>query len=278
MKTTWAIEKDLYEDNTVYNLVDSLKKFDYPYFLIDQEKSYSEWEKIAQRGKGNTLFYGSIQIAEKVRREKDWIPGVFYTEYVDDCSCYYPHLSDLLLNADSYIMLPYGELIRKKEFIFDTVGQDGCVFIRPNSGKKEFTGKMINIENYELDVDRLSFYGVVESKMCVISAPRNIRSEWRFIVCDNEVITGSLYKQKKVEIRSTNYPKEAFELAEQVAKRYSIDRVWSCDICETYSGEFYMLELGCFSCSGLYECNTDIIVEKVSKIALEEYEKKVDKT
>ena len=40
--------------------------------------------------------------------------------------------------------MPFGELIRRKEFIFDTLSWDVFehkVFIRPDSGNKTFTGR-----------------------------------------------------------------------------------------------------------------------------------------
>jgi len=270
MKTTWAIEKDIWDDNSVKNLKSSLKNQDIPFFEIGQQESY-DWYKIASKGDGNTLFYGSIQIAEKVKEEANWIPGVFYSDHLDDCVNYYPALGDLLLNADRYVMLPYGDLLRQKEFLFDTVAQDGALFIRPNSGKKDFTGKMIYKEHYEKDVEYLGFYDVTPDRLVIVSSPKNIVREWRFVICDEDVVTGSLYKENEKSVRKPTYPQEALKVAEQASKRYKIDRVWVCDVCETKLGEFYVLEIGCFSCAGLYQCNMDLIAERVSEIAAEEY-------
>ena len=63
----------------------------------------------------------------------------------------------------------------------------------------------------------------------------------------------------------------AFELADKIAKEdWSPDRAYTLDICKCY-GSYYLLEANSFSCSGLYESNTEPIVREVSRVALEEW-------
>ena len=45
------------------------------------------------------------------------------------------------------------------------------------------------------------------------------------------------------------------------------------DVCETNEGNFYLLELNSFSSAGLYACKKELIVKRVSEIALEDYNK-----
>ena len=49
------------------------------------------------------------------------------------------------------------------------------------------------------------------------------------------------------------------------------DPVFVIDICKADDGNFYLLEIGSFSCAGLYACNLEKIVSAVSKAAIEEY-------
>jgi len=81
-----------------------------------------------------------------------------------------------------------------------------------------------------------------------------------------------LYKDKGKSKLENKYPLNALMLAEQVASCYQPDPIWVCDICETYTGILYLLEIGCFSCAGLYACDTDLIVEAVNESAWKEYE------
>ena len=101
-----------------------------------------------------------------------------------------------------------------------------------------------------------------------MSAPKNIAKEWRFFVADGKVITGSLYK-KGIEPCVEG---DAIEFAGKVAGLYSPDRVWSLDVCMTESGNYYVLEIGCMSCSGIYACDTDKLVEVATHEAIKEFQ------
>ena len=52
-------------------------------------------------------------------------------------------------------MLPYGELKRKKDYLFKLFGDNDFIFVRPDSGFKTFTGDVVNYNNYENS--RISF-------------------------------------------------------------------------------------------------------------------------
>jgi len=69
-----------------------------------------------------------------------------------------------------------------------------------------------------------------------------------------------------------SYPPEALALAQEVAQHYNPNTAWIIDICQTKAGEYKLMEVGCFSCCGLYKCNRDIIVAAVSKAAAQEWE------
>jgi hypothetical protein len=51
------------------------------------------------------------------------------------------------------------------------------------------------------------------------------------------------------------------------------DPVLVMDLCES-DGKIYLLELNSFSCSGLYACDLDAVVEAASKIARSEWERR----
>jgi hypothetical protein len=41
---------------------------------------------------------------------------------------------------------------------------------------------------------QITAYGVDDSEIVIVAPPKNIEKEWRFIVCEGKVLTGSLYK------------------------------------------------------------------------------------
>jgi hypothetical protein len=270
VQTSWLLETDVFHENLKL-LVAEIKRQGMRvemacYHRTDHYLSLFHQDDCV-------VFYGSLNFAEIVRREAPWIPGVYYNKTAYDCSRYYPDLAQYsLLNAD-YVMLPYDDIIRRKDFLLNAVGEQGCVFIRPCSGSKLFTGTLICAETFDKDVGYLSNYGTSSSDMCIIAPPKNVEAEWRFIVVEDCVITGSQYRaNNKTDVQPT-YPIEALALAKKVAASgYAPDTAWCIDICRTTVGNYYLLEIGCFSCAGLYACDLEIVVREVSAAALRDWQ------
>ena len=60
--------------------------------------------------------------------------------------------------------------------------------------------------------------------------------------------------------------------AEEVAQVFEPEICFVVDIATIKSGtELKLLELNSFSCSGIYSCDTDKIVESVNRVAWEEW-------
>jgi hypothetical protein len=95
---------------------------------------------------GPTVFYGSLNLAKKLVAETSC--HVFCTLPNYECTKYYAYLGKFLLNKH-YVMLPFAELGRRKKEIFEMVGEDDCIFVRPSRGDKIFTGKDILRESCE---------------------------------------------------------------------------------------------------------------------------------
>lgn len=270
MKVKWLIESLLWEDDSEEKLINSLKKSNTEYYMVTPEEAYKGLEKYGNKEEC-VYFYGSLETARTVVREKRWIPGVFYTAKSYYCSTYYPYFGDFLLNSDNYGLYPFGDLNRIKYHLYRNFGEDDAIFIRPNDGKKSFTGKLVKKEEYDKDIEGFGFYGMGNEELVLVSTPKNVVNEWRFFIAEGKVITGSLYKENGKTIRKSEIKKEAEELASKVCGMYIPDSVWTLDICETEQGNFYVLEIGCASCSGLYACDTDKIVETINKVATKEY-------
>ena len=55
-------------------------------------------------------------------------------------------------------MIPFGELPRLKDNLFDTFGIEDKIFVRPDSPIKLFTGQTIQRQTFDKDYDYLGFY------------------------------------------------------------------------------------------------------------------------
>lgn len=218
------------------------------------------------------VFYGSIGFAKMVQRNAPWVPGVYCNWDNYRCSHYYPAFGDRLLNKD-YIMLPFGELQRRKTFLYDTLGSESDhIFIRPDRSDKIFTGKTVQYDSFAKDIEMFGFYGVEPHEICVVSSPKNIVKEWRAVVVEGEVVAISEYKPDHRRLDPTEFF-EVYDLAMAAIEdsQYYPDKAWTIDLCRTVSDCQYVLEVGSFSCAGLYECDPGMVVASVSKVALKEW-------
>jgi hypothetical protein len=249
MKAKWLLELDLFTD-TEMGLINAIKKtgrevktMKYIPFdddLVNRIKNdYNDYDCV--------IFYGSLNLGRKILKQTNFIPGVYLKENPFECTSYYPVYGDELLHK-SYIMMPYGDLIRRKSELFNLYGDK--LFIRPNSGFKEFTGNILNKQNFEKAVELAGFYDVEPDLLVLVSDVTNIKKEWRFVIVNNEVISGSLYrdwtigpedlekglKTQDLVLLNSKSVKEyciddkAFEYANKMAKLYNPDTAWTIDI------------------------------------------------
>jgi hypothetical protein len=119
---------------------------------------------------------------------------------------------------------------------------------------------------------------------CVLCLEKKISRQFRYVIVDKKVITGSEYRWDNVlDVRRDTHPL-CDEMAQKVAEAdWQADRVYVCDVAlvetivsaaERYYTEIKqeakIVELNAFSSSGLYACDTYKIVEAVSKAAEDE--------
>lgn len=217
--------------------------------------------------KGNfPFFYGSISSSKYLYKTRH--ARVFYDDRKYKCSYYYPKFGKFLWNEES-IFMPYGMINSRRDFLFKTMGVGNCIFLRPDSPDKEFTGTVIDKNRWEEDFALTGFY--VEDPddlMCVVAQPMTCIDEVRLIIGGGNIITGSYYmKDRKSfqEVIDVWEDTESTQFASKVLHHvdYAPDPIWVLDVCKGSSGKWYVLECGPFSASGLYQCDTDKIIEYI---------------
>jgi hypothetical protein len=210
----------------------------------------------------------------RVRSDAIWTPGVIATLENFHCSHYFSHFGKFLLNRD-YVMLPFGELERRAEFLFDTFGHHGKIFVRPDSPVKLFAGLLADRTTFARDLEFMAFYEFPIESMVVVSSPKQIEAEWRFVVANQEVVTGSQYRSADGLFVSPEIDSPARKLADEiVATGDAPDPAWVMDICRTTDGDYHLLEIGCFSFANLYSCDKDAVVQAVSAVAANLHERR----
>lgn len=215
------------------------------------------------------LFHGSHEFIRSARNtwgmKEDCCPLAYCREENLRFSTFATYHGDKLLSKD-YVILSYAEMIRRYS------RQNRTIFVKPNEVTKAFAGRVINFADFDFEVNSLNQIEKPDPEMlCVIASPRSIIGEFRTIICDGKVITGSEYRwDDKLDIR-IDVDESCWKLAEEVAAHpWQPDRVYVCDVALTPIGPA-LIELNSFSCAGLYACDTRKIVEAVSRAANKEF-------
>lgn len=271
MNVRWLVE-DYAHSQDLSPLYATLEAHDVPYDKLPKLSTSGDIRALLGRyhERDCVLFYGSLDTAGAIYKKGPWTPGVYYNIDAYNCTSYYPALGKHLLNAE-YVMLPFGELERRKEELFAWVGEDRKIFLRPDVGYKTFTGSVIPKVKFEHEIGLMALSPKITERSLVIAArPRPIQQEWRFVVCDGKIVTGSQYMLNGVVRAEGTYTDDAAAFAEEMANLYQPERVFVLDVCRS-EGEHKVMEVGCFSCAGLYNCDLGEVVEQVSKTAWDEW-------
>lgn len=237
----WIFYEPAFEDNQekFKKYVDSyeiLKKGERPrYFYNTHNKKGILWAPLECRPSG-CIVYGKPENLK--------------------CSDYYPLYSDLLLN-EKHCFVNAATFTANKEFYF----REDTLFVRPDRADKPFDGAVICKNTNAHDLRRYIFG---DFKDTILIAPtQTIQEEYRFVIIDNVVVTGSFYKRRKghhLEFYEKEIKKGAAWDFAQASIRYNPSRAFTMDVCLTDSG-FKIVELNSFSHAGLYNCNIRKIVD-----------------
>lgn len=276
-KVKWIIDKDMfseYEDR----LVAAIKNSGNDVIFYDDLKNDNIEDFLKKKFiiDDILIFHGSLQHGRGVARTS-YYPGIYLTLENYECYKYYGYFGYLLLNYD-YLMMGLNDVLRQKDFIFETFGTDK-IFIRPSNGYKSFPGQILPKENFEFELDVLkkSYGGLDLDQLVLVSPIQEIDEEYRFIVVDGKVVSGSLYMDKNNRKSWSAYydrlceDKKAFEFAEQLVKLYQPDKAYTLDVCKLPSGEYKMLEVNSFCCGSMYGNDYEKVVNAVNELCLQDF-------
>lgn len=276
----WLVE-NFSNDNKIWKLVEELKRRNQTIEIVNYYDYYLNNSVVDNNGLSTkssfkkddcVVVVGSIQLVMWIKRNKHWVPGVWLEPEKFKCTDYYSYLGEFLFNQD-YEFTTAAEYKRRFEHFFRRYSVDDCVFIRPNSGLKSFTGQIFKKETHSIDWNYFDIT-VSNSDIIVITSPKIIKGEWRFIVGGGKIIASSMYQKNGKTFQVPGAPKKAYELVEKIVLKADKNLnlpVYTVDVCENSEGEFFLMEINSFSSSGLYECDKKAVVDAVNEIALKEW-------
>ncbi len=270
MKTKWLIDDYMIKTSYHEDMREVLKRnnfeFEVQKYIPFSEKNTPNFDK-----DDCVVIYGSINFV-KQHLHHGFIPGAYLQEQAMNCIGYIPNIDNTsLLANENHVFALFKDFKNRKEFFYN-IFQTNKVFIRPNCGFKTFTGLPIHIDDFDYEINTLEkLTSVSNDTLILVSSCKKISSEYRFFIVNREVIAGSQYKLNEELYVSKKYPKEAYDIAVEMAKNiWQPDIAYVCDV-GIINDEPKIIELNSFSCSGFYACNIDDIINAVDKAAIKEY-------
>jgi hypothetical protein len=185
------------------------------------------------------------------------------------CSVYYSYWGEYLLQQ-KYAFYPLSEVLRLREQIYSVFGKDNQIFVRPDTNTKDFTGQIVHLDQMKRFVNSVSYRDPLSELMCVVAQPQEIKAEYRLIVHNKEVITGSRYILDGHLDLDPYYPEGAVQVAESAVRVWSPHPILAIDVADTHMG-FRIIECGSVNCAGLYMANLDLVIQAITEQTKEEW-------
>ncbi|HEY1186949.1 MAG TPA: ATP-grasp domain-containing protein [Gemmata sp.] len=209
------------------------------------------------------IVYGTYPTVRHAMLKLGWAPGGWCSPENLDCAAYYPHFGSYLLNQ-KHEVLTGTQAIREKERLFQTFGSTGRVFARPTSAHKLFVGRLIAEADFE---PALAPTRYDPETQVLVAEPRAIGREWRLVVAGAAVLAASQYAERGAKAVAAGCPGEVTAFARELlrAVNWRPDDLFMLDVCES-EGALKLVELNSFSCSWLYACDPEAVVEGASRL------------
>lgn len=169
---------------------------------------------------------------------------------------------DALMN-NHWVCFPWWKL-QDPSVVESDFGGSGIVFIRPNSGRKLFTGTTVKTNWWvkELQIIKNLPWSRIAPETLVIVAPyQEILAEFRLLMYRDEIIDFSRYDDNGADIN--------LKLSDARSLVSSIfhypDAFYSLDVAITEDGA-KILELNSLACAGWYDCDPGRVIDKIMDV------------
>ena len=218
------------------------------------------------------VFQGSIQLFRKLKAELNAYPLGWMTDQNYLCNRYYPHFQKFLFN-DKHVLTSVAGLKHNKWWFYSSFGKEAVIYVRPDGGDKVFTGQLLDLQDFDKFWDNKVVCNVKDDDLVVISTPKNVVGEWRYIVTNKKEILGtSLYNYQGQRTYVPSAPEKATTLCKQILDvGWYPDPVFTVDICEDSDQNYWLMEINSFTSAGTYAAPKAPIVKKVSEIAFKQW-------
>lgn len=202
------------------------------------------------------------------------VPWLYFDARTYDVSYWMPRISSSIpvLNR-SGVFLPFGMLQAPCPALLSWVGEECSVFIRPDSGRKLFTGFVAKVAaGGSLSIGHEHQTRLVApDAMCLVAMAKNMASiEWRFWVVDRKVVASTPYSWD-TEPEWLPAPESCLAVAQAMAANpWQPDLAYVVDVVE-HAGQSFLLEINAASTSGVYAAPLEPLLLALRDVAQREH-------
>jgi hypothetical protein len=278
----WIIEKDVfpkYEDK----FIAAAKKLGHDSFAVPMDmfsgrppEFYDSKGKQIRYQQDDVFFHGSINACRWLYRNTNW--NIEVQDKVFDWNHYAPKFrNENLLNGE-YSIQPIGNIYHYlTSGGFTPRDEPSRVFIKPVNGYRPFVGRTVSISNLQQEISLIQSESTIfYEELCVVASERLIDKEFRFLVVDGRIVTGSQYLDGEwdgnlcVQRCEPQDPSWSFAQAMVDQANYEPAIAWTIDIARCGERGHYVLEINPFSSAGLYAMDLEVAIDTITRKTYEE--------
>lgn len=286
MKTLWLIQSNGFRDSYLFEIAESLKRFNKEFKDFGVVKNEitnlteilkPEYQDYTFITRGGTKFLGILEKLREENKNLSYLDNRLPKEIIDNSNFWidkllnsvdydvqkfdqknYSKLSLPLLNSDARY-IDYNR-IKDYEFTKET-------FIKPSRDLKSFNGGIIytgeTVQNY---IARTGYSSPnIETEKIAVSDIKEIHEEYRFFMHKNQILGCSRYMLNSKVEPSDFVPEEIKECAIEYSKLYNPAELYVMDLATTPEGT-KIVEYNCWNASGFYHSNIRDIIFQVNEI------------
>jgi hypothetical protein len=218
-------------------------------------------DRLFEETSGPRFLYGSSQMVRKACEDSRLRPDIFFTPDAFDQRTWVANCGDTLLNAEG-ANITWAEL--RKLTVRETV------FVRPTFDQKSFAGALVGPttaqEWFKMVEERNGRLN--EASQVWVSSPKPILAEYRFIVLDHELVTGSRYRADDRLAVSPEIPASVYAAAQRLAGGWLPARFVTMDVAVVSESDFRIVEFNSIHSSGLYHADILKVIEAAERAYL----------
>lgn len=254
-KCTWIIQTNL-SQNGGELLKEACDNLGQPFLGIKVIPFYPRMQRLDIENP--FVFMGSTTLNRNAYKSRKYRSGVFFNPDTFTPREYAAHYGHHYLNSGLVVTT-------LSALDVSDYPEDEILFIRSNDDSKNVSGGTCTFkELMDLKTNVTTHYlgGDIfgPNDEIVISGGKYIGNEWRLIIKDKKVLTGSQYRPS-IE---AGLPPEVEEFGNRMANIWGPHNIYVMDIC-ICDGELKVVECNCFNGSGMYRADIHLIVKEISE-------------